>query len=83
MIAVDRRHNASIMSSESITITVNGESRAVSRGLTVAGLVAELKMPWKFVAVERNRDVVPRARHAETILEPGDQLEVVTLVGGG
>ena len=40
-------------------------------------------MPWKFVAVERNRDVVPQSRHAETVLAAGDELEVVTLVGGG
>ena len=71
------------MSSEVITISVNGQSREVTPGMTVAALVAELKVPSKFVAVERNRDVVPRARHAETVLADGDQLEVVTLVGGG
>ena len=71
------------MPPESITITVNGELRHVTAGTTVSALVAELKLPWKFVAVERNRDVVPRARHAETVLTAGDQLEVVTLVGGG
>ena len=71
------------MSTETMTISVNGESREVPRGMTVAGLVAELKLPAKFVAVERNRDVVPRALHAETLLGAGDQLEVVTLVGGG
>jgi len=71
------------MSSELISITVNGATRQVPRGVTIATLVAELKVPSKFVAVERNRDVVPRARHAETQLEAGDQLEVVTLVGGG
>jgi len=71
------------MSTELITISVNGASREVSPGMTVATLVAELKVPSKFVAVERNRTVVPRARHAETVLTAGDQLEVVTLVGGG
>jgi sulfur carrier protein len=71
------------MSAELITISVNGKSREVARGMTVAALVAEMKLPSKFLAVERNRDVVPRARHAETVLAAGDQLEVVTLVGGG
>ncbi|QDT54753.1 sulfur carrier protein ThiS [Caulifigura coniformis] len=71
------------MSSEMISISVNGQSREVARGMTLAALVAELKVPSKFVAVERNRDVVPRAQHAETLLQAGDQLEVVTLVGGG
>jgi thiamine biosynthesis protein ThiS len=69
--------------SELIRISVNGQSREVARGTTVAALVVELKLPSKFLAVERNRDVVPRARHAETVLADGDQLEVVTLVGGG
>jgi sulfur carrier protein len=71
------------MSSELISITVNGERRQIVPGTTVSALVAELKLPWKFVAVERNRDVVPRARHAETVLAANDELEVVTLVGGG
>jgi sulfur carrier protein len=35
------------------------------------------------VAVELNLDVVPRAKHAETLLRDGDRLEIVTLVGGG
>jgi thiamine biosynthesis protein ThiS len=35
------------------------------------------------VAVERNLQIVPRARHGETALADGDRLEVVTLVGGG
>ena len=34
-------------------------------------------------AVERNREIVPRARYPETRLEAGDALEVVELVGGG
>jgi thiamine biosynthesis protein ThiS len=66
----------------SIEITVNGETRRVRSGTTVAGLVAELGLAGQ-VAVERNREVVPRARHAEVALVPGDRLELVTFVGGG
>ena len=71
------------MPSDRITISVNGQSREVAHGMTVAALVAAMRLPSKFLAVERNREVVPRARHAETVLAEGDQLEVVTLVGGG
>jgi sulfur carrier protein len=71
------------MSTETISIVVNGDARQIAAGTSVAALVVELKLPSKFVAVERNRQVVPRARHAETVLTPGDQLEIVTLVGGG
>ncbi|MEX0703971.1 MAG: sulfur carrier protein ThiS [Planctomycetales bacterium] len=64
-------------------IVLNGESRSVGPGTTVAALLAELGRTSRGVAVERNEDVVPRARHAECILEPGDRIEIVTLVGGG
>ena len=66
-----------------MTITLNGETRDVPEPLTVAGLLAHLGVKPEHVAVERNRDLVPRARHAEARIEPGDALEVVTLVGGG
>ncbi len=61
---------------------MNGEPRTVAEGMTVASLLAELKVEGR-VAVERNREVVPRARHGEVTLEAGDRLEVVTFVGGG
>jgi sulfur carrier protein len=64
-------------------ITVNGAARRVPAGATVAELIAELGLAERRVAVERNRDIVPRARHAEVRLEPGDRLELVTFVGGG
>lgn len=63
-------------------ITVNGEARELPEGATVAELVAALGISGP-VAVERNRDVVPRAEHATTRLADGDQLEVVHFVGGG
>ncbi len=51
--------------------------------LTVAGLVANLGMKSDRVAVELNRDIVPRDRWSETQLRDGDRLEVVHFVGGG
>jgi len=68
---------------DSIEITVNGAPRKVAAGTTVADLIAELGLGDRKVAVERNRDVVPRARHDEVRLETGDRLELVTYVGGG
>jgi sulfur carrier protein len=64
-------------------IEVNGERREVAEGTTIAGLLRELEVAVPHVAVEVNLEVVPRARHGETKLQPGDRLEVVTLVGGG
>ncbi|PRP93811.1 Sulfur carrier protein ThiS [Enhygromyxa salina] len=65
------------------TIVLNGESRAMTDGQTVAELLRELGLDPRQVAVERNREIVPRAQHGETVLADGDQLEVVTFVGGG
>lgn len=66
-----------------IDVVINGQARQVNAGTTIANLLVELGLGGKPVAVERNREVVPRARHADTALSPGDRLEVVTFVGGG
>lgn len=64
-------------------IRLNGEPQEVADGITVAELIAELRLQPKFVAVERNLQLVPRGEHSNCRLERGDQLEIVTLVGGG
>jgi len=66
-----------------ITIYVNGEAREVPDGLTLAALLDRLEFPPDRIAVERNREIVPRARWPETPVQPGDRLEVVHFVGGG
>lgn len=65
------------------TIVLNGEVRRLEAGQTVSDLLRELRLDSRQVAVERNREVVPRAEHGSTVLAEGDQLEVVTFVGGG
>ena len=63
---------------------INGEERAFSEPLlTLATLVGTLGMKPDRVAVELNRDIVPRDRWSETMLADGDRLEVVHFVGGG
>ncbi len=69
--------------SGSIDIVINGQPRSVEPGTTVAALVEELGLRGKPVAVERNREIVPKPCHASTVLVAGDHLEVVTFVGGG
>ncbi len=69
--------------SELFEITVNGTTQRVEPGTTVTGLIAQLGLSDRRVAVEKNRDVVPRAEHATCTLAPGDQLELVSFVGGG
>lgn len=69
--------------SDSIEVVINGQARTVAQGTTVATLIGELGLGDRRVAVERNREVVPRAEHASTVLAAGDRLELVTFVGGG
>jgi len=66
-----------------ITITVNGEEQSHPEGSTVADLLAALQHNPRYLAVERNQHLVPRGQHAGCVLEAGDQIEIVTLVGGG
>lgn len=66
-----------------LDVVVNGEPRQIAEGTTVAGLLQELRLEPRQVAVERNRNLVPRSQHAACVLEKGDRLEIVTLVGGG
>jgi len=66
-----------------MNITINGESRSFSAPLTVAALVDTLGYTGKRIAVERNGEIVPRGRHAETLLAEADRIEIVVAVGGG
>ena len=68
---------------DAFEIAVNGVTRKVTRGTTVARLISDLGLRDRRVAVERNREVIPRDRHASCELAPGDRLELVTFVGGG
>ena len=65
-----------------IAIVVNGEPMSVPAGLTVRALLDHVGVAG-LAAVERNRELVPRACHAVEVVEGGDVLEIVHLVGGG
>lgn len=64
-------------------LQINGEPREVPDGTTVSGLLALLALEAPRVAVEVNAEVVVKAKHAQTVLAAGDQVEIVTFVGGG
>lgn len=68
--------------SQSISITVNGETRR-SEAATIAGLVRELGLKPEKVAVEANAVIVPRSTLDDASLKDGDVLEIVHFVGGG
>ena len=68
---------------ETLQLTVNGKPRAVEGPLTLLGLIEQLGIDPRIVAVEHNGDIVKRARYGETGLADGDKLEIGRMVGGG
>lgn len=64
-------------------ITVNGDRREVPDGLTVAALLEVLQMRANRVAIEHNREILPRAHWQATQVQPNDSFEIVQFVGGG
>ncbi len=66
-----------------VNVTVNGEVRQLAEGTTVERLLGEMALPSQGVAVELNREIVPRSTHGETVVSEGDEIEIVTFVGGG
>ncbi|MBF8778770.1 sulfur carrier protein ThiS [Pseudomonas fulva] len=64
-------------------IQLNGEPYEVPDGETVAALLGRLDLTGRRVAVELNMDIVPRSQHPQTLLNDGDQVEIVHAIGGG
>ena len=66
-----------------LSIRVNGEHRRVRAGLSLSALALELGLEPGRVAVESNLEIVPRSTLDQVKAEDGDELEIVTFVGGG
>jgi sulfur carrier protein len=66
-----------------LTITLNGERFELSAPLTVAELLAELEIDARRVAVEHNLVVIKRVAFEHTVVREGDEVEIVSFVGGG
>jgi sulfur carrier protein len=66
-----------------IELVINGEARSFAAPLTLDRLVQMLDLTGKRIAIEKNGEIVPRSRHADTQLASGDRLEIVVAVGGG
>ena len=66
-----------------LQIRVNGEQRAVAEGRTISEMLGEMGLNPRKVAVERNREIVPRSTLGQVRVEDGDAFEIVHFVGGG
>jgi len=67
-----------------VNLIINGEDHHdLPQPLTVAGLIAHLGLPEKKIAIERNREIVPKSTFGEAALSEGDRLEIIHFIGGG
>ncbi len=66
-----------------IEIHVNGEARQIESVATIASLLEQMGLAGKRIAIEHNREIVPRSAHAEVQLQAQDRLEIVHAIGGG
>jgi sulfur carrier protein len=66
-----------------VKIILNGQEKPLAAPLTVAALLQEMGLAERRVAVEVNREIVPRSRHGEVQLQDNDRVEVVFAIGGG
>ncbi len=64
-------------------IKVNGETREFTAPISVAGLAEALALKPSQVAIERNRQIVPRSTYNDVALSEGDEIEIVNFIGGG
>lgn len=71
------------MSTETITVRLNGAERSVADGLSVHSLLQSLDLRPELVVVERNREILTRDRYRDVPVAEGDILELVHFVGGG
>jgi thiazole synthase len=69
--------------SATMTILINGESRRIALGMTVRELIVSLGLEPAKIAVERNREIVPRSAYQSQTVEDGDRYEIVHFIGGG
>ena len=74
---------AALPATRVVALVVNGESRAVSEGTTLAGLLAQLGLDARAVVVEHNRRIVRRDALGDVALAAGDAVELIHFVGGG
>jgi thiamine biosynthesis protein ThiS len=66
-----------------MNVRINGEERVLDAPMNVESLLAHLGIDPRKVAVERNREIVPKSTYAQVMVDEGDQLEVVHFIGGG
>ena len=66
-----------------IEITVNGEKTSLPQEISTSAFLRSLGFDTRKVAIERNREIVAKSRYNDTMIQNGDELEIVHFIGGG
>ncbi len=64
-------------------VTINGKEHVFTRELSISALVRELRIDVKKVAIEKNLSIIPYSEYENMMLNEGDNLEIVSFIGGG
>ncbi|MBI5642579.1 MAG: sulfur carrier protein ThiS [Deltaproteobacteria bacterium] len=64
-------------------VRVNGDEKEVIEGITLEGLLNLLEIKLQGIAIDINREIVPKRLYKDTVLKSGDSIEIVRMVGGG
>lgn len=81
--AVARAYRSALDSAKSLSLTINGRTALLAKPVSIAEFLARRRLAAGLVAVEHNRQIVPRSRYAEIVLAQGDTLEIVQMMAGG
>ncbi len=66
-----------------MNIMLNGKAREISDNSSLQEMLEEINVENRRIAVEVNREIIPRAKHPEFELSDGDHIEIIQAVGGG
>ncbi len=66
-----------------MNISLNGESRQIENNLLLSELIEQLGFAGKRLAVEINKEIVPKSEHGRYTIQDGDRIEIVHAIGGG
>lgn len=79
-------YNPSLLSAKTrkcMKITLNGEARSIDDSIKLQALIDQLGYSGKRLAVEINKEIIPKSQHADYIIKDGDNIEIVHAIGGG
>jgi len=66
-----------------VEVIVNGETRVLANAITIAALLDEMEISLRWAIVERNGEPLARALYGDTMIAPGDRIEIATPMAGG